>query len=161
MNEQRSLSADERQIRSATLEELMPLMQERLNAGQRIRFAPRGTSMLPMLRPGRDQVELSPAPERLAKYDLPLYRRDDGTYILHRIAAVGETYSCAGDNQFQTEHGVRRDQIIAVVTSFNRGGREYSVDDAGYQLYCRFWHHTRGVRRFLGRAVRWIRRQIR
>ena len=46
--------------------ELMPLVRERLAAGQRVRYLPfRGISMLPMLRQGVDTVELSPLPEKL------------------------------------------------------------------------------------------------
>ena len=60
------------------LDDLMPLIRERLDAGQRVKFSPRGVSMLPMLRQGIDTVTLSPLPEKLKKYDLPLYRRTDG-----------------------------------------------------------------------------------
>lgn len=148
------------QIYSASIQELAPLFQELIGAGQTVRFSPRGVSMLPMLRHGIDTVDLSPAPERLEKYDLPLYRRDDGKYILHRVVGVGETYTCAGDNQFDLEYGVRRDQIIALVTAFRRSGREYTVTHPGYRLYCRFWHHSRGVRHFLRRAVGWLRRHL-
>ena len=90
------------------VEELMPLIQESLSAGRSVRFSPRGISMLPMLRQGIDSVILSPAPETLKKYDLPLYRRDNGKYVLHRIVDAGATYTCVGDNQFQLEHGIRR-----------------------------------------------------
>ena len=65
-------------------------------AGQSVRFSPRGVSMLPMLRQGRDSVVLSPAPKQLRKYDLPLYRRDDGSYVLHRVVKAGQTYACMG-----------------------------------------------------------------
>ena len=54
-------------------EELMPLIRERLAAGQKVRYLPfRGVSMLPMLRQGIDTVELAPLPEKLQKYDLPV-----------------------------------------------------------------------------------------
>ena len=52
-------------------EELMDLVRERTAAGQSVRYLPfRGVSMLPMLRQGRDAVEVSPLPEKLKKYDL-------------------------------------------------------------------------------------------
>ena len=63
------------------LDNLMPLFHERLAAGQKIKFNPRGISMLPMLRQGIDSVTLSPLPDKLKKYDLPLYQRDDGIPI--------------------------------------------------------------------------------
>ena len=138
----------------------MPLIRERLDAGGTVRFSPHGISMLPMLRQGRDTVTLSPVPERLKKYDLPLYRRDNGKYILHRIVNADACYSCVGDNQFDLEKGVRQDQMIAVVTSFSRDGREIPVTAFSYQLYCRFWHYSRPVRHFWRRGIGWIRRHF-
>lgn len=142
----------------AQLDDLMPLLRERLAAGQRVKFSPRGISMLPMLRQGIDMVTLSPLPEKLKKYDLPLYQRKDGHYVLHRIVKAGETYTCIGDNQFVYETGLRQEQMIALVSSFTRGHKEYSVDDWRYQCYCRVWHHSRSVRRFFRRAIGWLRR---
>ena len=142
------------------LNNLMPLFRERLNAGQKVKFSPRGISMMPMLRQGIDCVILSPVPEKLQKFDLPLYRRDDGKYILHRVVEVGETYTCAGDNQFQLEHGVRHDQMIALVTAFTRGDREISVENPEYKLYCYFWHYSRKLRHFLRRVNNKLRRML-
>lgn len=142
------------------MDNLVPLFRERLAEGQCIRFSPRGVSMLPMLRQGIDSVTLSPVPERLKKYDLPLYRRDNGKYILHRIVNAGETYTCIGDNQFELEQGIRHDQMIAVVTSFSRNGREIPVTSRCYQLYCRFWHYSRPVRHFWRRGIGWLRRHL-
>ena len=121
------------------LEDLMPLIREQLSLGKTVRFSPRGTSMLPMLRQGIDKVVLSPLPQRLKKYDLPLYQRDNGQYVLHRIVEVGETYTCLGDNQFDKESGLKPEQMIALVTAFTRGDREYSVTDWRYRVYCRVW----------------------
>lgn len=142
------------------LDNLMPLFHERLAAGQKIKFNPRGISMLPMLRQGIDSVTLSPLPDKLKKYDLPLYQRDDGKYILHRVIAAGDTYTCCGDNQFYPEHGLRHDQMIALVTSFSRGEKEHSVRETSYKLYCRFWHYSRPIRHFWRRGIGWLRRHL-
>lgn len=142
------------------LEELMPLMKECLSAGKSFRFSPRGVSMLPLLREGKDSVLLSPLPEKLRKYDVPLYRRDDGKYVLHRIVAVGGTYTCIGDNQFVYEPGLRQDQMIAVMTGFYRGEKFHSVDEAGYKLYCRIWDLSRRLRHFWLRGIGFLRRHL-
>lgn len=65
------------------MEQMIPLIQEALAAGQSVRIFPMGTSMLPMLRRGIDSVVLSPVTGRLKKYDIPLYIRENGKYILH------------------------------------------------------------------------------
>ena len=142
----------------STMDEMMPLMAETLSLGRSVRFSPKGTSMMPMLRQGRDSVVLSPAPKNLNRYDLPLYRRDNGQYVLHRIIQAGETYTCMGDNQFLPEPGIRRDQIIGVVTAFYRKDTRIPVTALTHRLYCRFWHHSRLIRRFYRRAVSWLRR---
>lgn len=131
----------------------MPLITDCLSRGQSVSFSPRGISMLPMLRQGLDSVTLSPVSGRLKKYDIPLYRRADGHYVLHRIVACKDVYTCIGDNQYQYEYGIAHAQVIGVVSAFCRGGKQYSVNHAGYQLYCRIWHYSRFARRVL-RAVK-------
>lgn len=125
----------------------MPLIRQQLAAGHSVRFGPKGTSMRPMLRQGIDTVELSPLPETLKKYDLPLYQRQNGQYVLHRIIEAGDTYICMGDNQFDPEPGLTREQMIGIVTAFFRGEKRRSVDCWQYRFYCRFWHFSRPVRR--------------
>lgn len=142
------------------LEQLMPLIRERLAAGESVRFTPRGISMRPMLEGGRDQVILSPLPQKLKKYDLPLYQRDDGHYILHRIVKVGAEYTCIGDHQLIYESGIRPDQMIALATGFVRKGRTWSVHSPAYRFYCRFWHYTRPVRRMYVRCRGLVRAVI-
>jgi len=137
------------------LDELMPLIRERLDAGESVRFSPHGTSMLPMLKDGRDQVILSPLTDKLKKYDLPLYQRENGQYVLHRIVrAKDDYYTCMGDNQFVPEKGLRHDQMIAVVTSFVYRGKEYSTECLGYKAYCCFWYAVRPLRHLFMRVRR-------
>ena len=140
------------------LDELMPLIREQLAEGKRVKFMPRGMSMLPMLRQGIDSVILSPLPDKLKKYDLPLYQRDNGQYVLHRIVKAGNTYTCIGDNQFVYESGLRREQMIGLVTAFCRDKKEISVTALSYRIYCRAWHYSRPVRLFLQRAIGWLRK---
>ncbi|MBQ7034254.1 MAG: S24/S26 family peptidase [Clostridia bacterium] len=146
--------------REYPIAELMPLIRERLAAGQSVRFSPRGVSMLPMLRQGKDSVIFSPLPDRLKKYDLPLYQRANGTYVLHRIIAAGEAYTCMGDNQFIPEPNLAHEQMIAVVTAFYRGNRKISVTNPWYRLYCVLWVHSRPLRHFWRRGIGWLRRHL-
>lgn len=150
-------SCNERQVR---LEQLMPLIREQLAEGKRIKFSPRGTSMLPMLREGLDSVILSPLPAKLKKYDLPLYQRENGQYVLHRIVKTGETYTCVGDNQFALEQGLRHEQMIGLVTAFCRGEKEILVTALGYRIYCRAWHYSRPARHLWRRGLRFLSRLL-
>lgn len=147
-------------IQSMAMKEMVPLICEILAFGKSVRFSPKGISMLPMLRQGLDSVVLSPLPEQLKRYDIPLYRRPDGSYILHRIVEVGETYTCMGDNQFTPEPGVKRDQMIGVVSGFYREEKFHDVQEWEYRLYSRVWYHSRHLRRFWRRAKGWLRRHL-
>ena len=151
-------SCNEHQV---SMEQLLPLIREQLSRGSRVRFFPRGTSMLPMLRQGIDSVCLSPTPKKLKKYDLPLYRRPDGQFVMHRVIRVGEDYTCIGDNQFVQEPGVRHEQIIGLVTVFYRGEKEIPVSNMAYGIYCRLWHYSRPLRYLARRVLTKIRRHIR
>lgn len=146
---------NERHVR---LEQLLPVIEEQLSQGRQVKFSPMGTSMLPMLRQGRDQVVLSPVPRKLKKYDLPLYRRDNGQFVLHRVIWAGETYTCMGDNQFVAEPGLRHEQMIGLVTAFWREEKEIRVTDASYWIYCRLWHYSRPLRHLWRRSLAWLRR---
>ena len=140
-----------------SINDMIPLIEERIKSGGNVSFTPMGVSMYPMLRNGRDSVVLSPLPDRLKKYDVILYRRANGKYVLHRIIGVGKKYTCIGDNQYQKEKGIEHSQVIAVVSSFTRKGKEYSVNDFGYKLYCRVWHYTRALRKILRDVKRALR----
>ena len=140
--------------------ELLPIMLEGLANGQEVKLSPMGISMLPMLRQGIDSVILSPLPQKLKKYDLPLYQRDNGQFVLHRIVKAGDDYTCMGDNQFAEEKGIRHDQMIAVVTSFTRGEKKHSVKEFPYRLYCRLWYHSRHLRHFWRRGVGFLYRRL-
>lgn len=142
-------------------EELLALVSERLSAGQRVRWLPfRGVSMLPLLRQGRDAVELAPLPPKLKKYDLPVYRYPSGKIVMHRVVGVREDgYVCLGDNTYRYER-IAPEQLIALVSAFRRDQRRIEVTDPVYRLYCRVWVASYPLRSFLRRAKGWIRRHL-
>jgi hypothetical protein len=137
------------QTKQVHLADLYDVMVEKLAAGGTVNFNPRGTSMLPMLHNDGDRVEIKAVSQPLKKYDLPLYRRDDGAFVLHRVVrkrAADGTYTMCGDNQWCLERGVRHNQLIGVVTTFVRNGKTYRVDNPLYVLYCRVWVAVMPVR---------------
>lgn len=142
-------------------EELLPLIREQLAAGQKVRYLPfRGVSMLPMLRQGKDSVELAPLPEKLKKYDLPVYRYPSGKIVMHRVVGVKDDhYVCLGDNTYSYET-IYPDQLIAVVSAFRRGERRIEADAWHYRLYSRVWCAVYPVRKLAVHAKRWLRRLI-
>lgn len=133
------------------LKEMWPVMEEQLNAGKTIIFRPNGNSMLPLISPGVDTVLIKKAPAKLKKYDLPLYRRLDGTFVLHRVVGIKKgTYTMRGDNQNVLERDIKREQILAVATGIYKNNVYISFSGVKYWMYCR----TRHIRQELSRLKR-------
>lgn len=124
---------------SMTYEMLEPVIREKLSTGGKIIIKPKGTSMLPLIRQGVDEVELSsPQGVRLKKYDIPFYKRKNGQFVLHRIVGVKkDSYILCGDNQTDLEFNITDDMIIAVVTRINRGGEFFDISNKQYLRYCK------------------------
>lgn len=141
--------------KETSLDEVMELILEKLDAGGSVTFTPNGTSMLPMLRDGEDVVVLSKPKGRLHLFDVALYRRDNGQYVLHRVIDFCRdgSYVMCGDNQFAKEKGIRDDQVIAVMTGFCRKGVPYAPVYFRYRAYINFWYYTR-LPRHVFRAVK-------
>lgn len=142
-------------------EEMMALVRQQLAMGQRVRYLPfRGVSMKPMLRQGKDSVELSPLPDSLKKYDLPVYQYPGGKYVMHRVVEVRQDCCiCIGDNLVEREQ-IPRDWMIGIVSAFCRGEKRISVEAPGYRLYCRVWVGLYPVRKLWKRTKRFLRRLL-
>lgn len=109
-----------------------------------------GTSMLPLLKEGRDLVELeSCSQERLKKGNVVLYKKNDGTLVLHRIIKTenGEFFTVLGDHQFNNDERVNKNQIIAVACGFFIKGRYVNEKTQWYRLYKKIWLSSLTVRR--------------
>lgn len=110
-----------------------------------------GTSMMPLIRQGKDLMVIVRKPEgRLKKYDVPLYKRDNGQYVLHRILKVRrDDYVVCGDHCRQKEYGITERHIIGVLDAVVRNGKTISVTDWKYQIYVHLWCDLFPVRSFL------------
>lgn len=120
---------------------LSPLMAEVLDNDGEVTFMLTGNSMFPLLRHRRDKVCIvKPQQSPLKKYDIPLFVRDNGKYVLHRIVAVkAEGYIILGDNQCVKEYQVLHTQVIGVVKGIWRDEKYISCKGFWYQAYCRAW----------------------
>ena len=85
-----------------------------------------GDSMRPFIQPETDRLTLAPLPETLRTGDICLYVREGNRPIIHRIYKKRHSaYDMLGDNQYAVERGVRREQLIAVVSQRLRNGKVY------------------------------------
>ena len=99
---------------------------------------PSGSSMLPLIRPDRDTVVIK---RRIPKkYDVVLYKRDNGKYILHRVLKIKDKeYVMCGDNQWKKEFGITEQQILGVMDGFYRDNKYIEISSYRYKLNVRFW----------------------
>ena len=110
----------------------------------------RGTSMWPLLKEGKSQVQVAVrGTKQLKKGDIVLYRRKDGTLVLHRIVKVGEkdTFLVCGDHQCKLDEQVEVDQILAAAQGFFINGRYIDEKTWWYRLYKKFWNGNLTIRR--------------
>lgn len=107
----------------------------------RLVYTCKGTSMMPLLREKKDLLVIEKKPAgRCKKYDAVLYKRDDGSYVLHRILKVQDSdYVMCGDNCYLKEYGITDCHIIGVLAGFMRNARMYTVNSRRYKLYVRLW----------------------
>ena len=102
----------------------------------RLIYTNRGDSMMPLIKQGRDLLVISRKPKnRLKKYDVPLYKRDSGQYVLHRILKVRKRdYVICGDNRWKKEYGITDRHIIGVLTAVIRNGNNAIVSDISHEI---------------------------
>lgn len=130
------------------LEQLEETIRKVLAAGGSFSFYPRGSSMEPLFIQERDKIVLAPLPDKIKKYDIILYKRKNGAFVLHRIIGKKEDgYVFRGDNQFVNEYGIRTEQMIGIVTETVRGDKIIQVNDRKHRLWALMWVHTAQIRR--------------
>ena len=123
-----------------------------------------GNSMRPLIRQDRDILIIEKYEGRLKKYDVPLYKRDSGQYVLHRVLKVRDSdYVICGDNRYSKEYGITDRHIIGVLTAVVRDGKEVPITDWRYRLYVHLWCDLFPLRAFILKAKqfpKWLKRKL-
>lgn len=136
--------------------------KEQLELHGKIIYTNVGTSMMPLLRAGRDVMIIERPTGRLKKYDVALYIRRDGTYVLHRILKVRDKdYVICGDHCTVKEYGITDSNIVGVLTGIIRDGKTVEMDSPRYKLYYHLWCDFFYIRVFLIKAKYAFRKMFR
>ena len=109
--------------------------EEQLKKNGSIMYRVSGDSMLPLLRNESDVAVITALPEgqRLKKYDVALYKRRTGQYVLHRVIDVRtSSYVVCGDNRYFSESGVTDGQILGVLECVLRDGQRIEPCEPEY-----------------------------
>lgn len=95
-----------------------------------------GVSMEPFIKNQKDIVTLAGAGRKLKKGDVPLYKRPNGKVVLHRVIGEDENgYIMRGDNQWTNEYGIGDENVLALLYSVKKGGRELKKDSTFCRIY--------------------------
>lgn len=123
--------------------------EEILKAEGKLVYTNTGTSMMPLLRQHRDLLIIAPPPKgRLRLWDVPLYKRDNGQYVMHRVLWVRKNdYIMCGDNRWMPETGIADRHIVGVLEAVNRDGKVMPIRKGGeygnvpllYHVYVFLW----------------------
>ena len=112
------------------METMLPFIEEAFNRGLDFQIPITGTSMNPLLYQNRDFVRIVKPQLPLKLGDIPLYRRNDGAFVLHRVVGIKDNgeYIMCGDNQFILEYGITDKNIIGVTKTLIIDGKEIDTD---------------------------------
>ena len=119
------------------MSEMVGLIEEVISGDGEFRLYPKGTSMLPLIKQGKDSVILV-KPGLLSIGDIVLYKRKSGQFVLHRIIKIkGKDLFLCGDNQSDIEKGITTDNVIAKVKAVYLDETRYEgvVGDKNKRLY--------------------------
>lgn len=130
--------------------------------GERITVDGTGDSMRPFIQPETDRLTLAPLPETLRTGDICLYVREGGRPVIHRIYKKRHgTYDMLGDNQYAVERGVRREQLVAVVSQRIRNGKVYDCLRPAVRFRARLYMTRRQAHAWLCEIFRVLHLRVR
>ncbi len=133
-------------VRKTDNDILIPIVLESVNSGSDARLKISGFSMYPLVSNWRDSVLLTKV-DSIKKGDVPLIKRDDGSYVLHRVVKIKDgKLGLRGDYEQKIEYPVSAENVVAVAKGFYRNERFISCDSMLYKFYKMFWMNTAIIR---------------
>ena len=119
-----------------------------VNEGTQVTFVPKGCSMLPFIRGGRDSVALI-KDDNISPLDIVLAKVGN-TFVIHRIIAMdGDRITLMGDGNLSgKEHCLKKD-IIAKVVKIIKDGKQIDCTGGNHRKKALLWQKLLPVRRYL------------
>jgi len=112
--------------------------------GKSVTIKPKGNSMLPFIRSGRDSVVVSPVTKELEVGDIVLAKIGD-RYIMHRIFEIsGDALTLMGDGNPYGKENCQKSDLIGIISGIQREGGELKAPGKG-----RFWRMLLPFRRYI------------
>lgn len=129
------------------LEEARKLISE----GRHVSIAARGNSMNPFIKDKRDQIKLGPwESSDIKKGCVILVKDTQDRYILHRvIRRKGDILTLMGDGNLKGTENAHISEVIGIMKSVTRKGREHSADSPTWKAYSWLLMSLSPIRRWI------------
>lgn len=125
-----------------------------------------GESMRPLIRKGKDLVTIEPVTRCLKIGDVVLFT-DGKRYVVHRIIRImenGNRIETMGDNCVVPDRLLKKEQVLGLVTRYERNGKIHTLDSEKSRQFGIFWNkllpfrkgYRRG-RRYIGKIIRMLK----
>ena len=128
------------------MEEIRKLISE----GRTVSLTLKGNSMNPFIVHLRDQMTLGPwKDEDIRKGCVALVKDTKGRYVIHRIIKrENDTVTLIGDGNVDLYETAQMCNIIGIMYSITRKGKEWKRDSRIWRLYSWLWMFLLPVRRW-------------
>ena len=120
-----------------------------IKEGSQVAFTPKGFSMLPFIRGGRDTVLLT-APEEINIRDIVLARVAPNRYVLHRVINISEgEVELMGDGNLVGTERCRLEDVLALALEIRKDGKTIDCRSRKHLRRAGIWWALKPIRRYL------------
>ena len=140
---------------------MMTDIENQLNKDGKLLWMTTGVSMQPMLTERTEQIVIEKLNGRPKLFDVVLYKRKSGAYVLHRIVRKNSAgYVIQGDNCAYVEQ-VPIERILGVLVGFYRDDKYIDCrKNIKYRIYSVLWIPGQTLLRFMRRVYSKIKRTL-
>ena len=125
-------------------ENYFALVDELLKEGREVIITPKGNSMLPFIKNGRDEVTLVRLDRPAEVGDILLVKIGD-RFVMHRVFAVdGDAITLMGDGNVYGKEHCKSADVIGLVTEIHKEGGKVVIPGKG-----KLWRLLRPFRRYI------------
>jgi len=132
-----------------SINELIPVIKEKLQMGGEVTLKIKGTSMRPFFKSDVTCVDLIKFDGSLNRFDIVLYEALDKTYVMHRYIGMKNDKLLICGDALTKEELIHQEQIIAKVIAFSENGKSTIITNKRYRRNVKFWVKMKPFRRVL------------
>lgn len=99
-----------------------------------------GSSMMPLIRRGKDPVTVVPLQRPLKIGDVVLLTTGAERYVVHRVWKInGENIQTLGDNCINPDPWITQEHVLGQVIYYSRNNKKHRLDTTASRLWGRAW----------------------